>query len=198
MYSKENPRQGTSSHYQISYLDLSFWYCICQLNQYIYKYCDGNAVQRIPAFKIFLSFWDCYKWAAFGASPMKIVGSSVLRDDNSTMCGSMVVCAQGGNFERTEGAPSCAPAPAYRYNTAERRVVLQSRNIVHRSSAQASLCALNTGGGSSIVYYLQLCWPLVSRLLKVVPKLTPGWLQVFSQAERAESTSPICLCAVTS
>ena len=39
-------RQGTSCHYQKSYLDFSFWYwnSICQFHQYIYKYWDGNAV----------------------------------------------------------------------------------------------------------------------------------------------------------
>ena len=67
--------------------------------------------------------------------------------------------------------------------------MLQSRNILQQSAAQAPLCAVNTGGGSSFAK---------SKFLKVVPKLTPGLLQVFSQAKRAETTSPICLCAVNS
>ena len=37
-----NIRQATLPHYQKSSLDLDFWYCICQLNQYIYEYWDGN------------------------------------------------------------------------------------------------------------------------------------------------------------
>ena len=39
--------QGTLSHYQKSYWDLSFfhWYSNCQLNQYIWKYWDSNVVQ---------------------------------------------------------------------------------------------------------------------------------------------------------
>ena len=44
----ENPRpllrQGTSSQYQNSYLDLAVWYSICQLNKNISKYWDGNAI----------------------------------------------------------------------------------------------------------------------------------------------------------
>ena len=35
------------SSYQKSFLDLGFWYCICQLNQYIYKYWDANAVYKL-------------------------------------------------------------------------------------------------------------------------------------------------------
>ena len=39
-------RQGTSSQYQNSYLDLAvwYWYSICQLNKNISKYWDGNAI----------------------------------------------------------------------------------------------------------------------------------------------------------
>ena len=36
--------KGTSPHYQKAYLNLGFSYWIGQLNQYIYKYWDGNAV----------------------------------------------------------------------------------------------------------------------------------------------------------
>ena len=42
-------RQGTSSHFQKSYLDLGFWYIsIFQFNQYVYKYWDGNAIKVKP------------------------------------------------------------------------------------------------------------------------------------------------------
>ena len=37
-------RQGTSSQYQNSYLDLVVWCSICQLNKNISKYWDGNAI----------------------------------------------------------------------------------------------------------------------------------------------------------
>ena len=45
-YERLSTRQGTSSQYQNSYLDLAvwYWYSICQLNKNISKYWDGNAI----------------------------------------------------------------------------------------------------------------------------------------------------------
>ena len=39
-------------------LDLGFWYCICQLNQYIVKYWDGNAVYYIPPVRCQSRAWS--------------------------------------------------------------------------------------------------------------------------------------------
>ena len=48
-------RQGTSSQYQNSYLDLAVWYCICPLNQNINKYWNGNATYPKSMFFIMWS-----------------------------------------------------------------------------------------------------------------------------------------------
>ena len=50
-------QQSTSSYYQKSYWDLGFWYCICQLNQYIYKYWGLNVV-----YAHFLAAQDTLMW----------------------------------------------------------------------------------------------------------------------------------------
>ena len=93
------------SSYQKSYLDLGFWYCICQLNQYIYKYWDANAVYKLLSLGSLSFLLSAFSFSFSSYKKIGLMFSKKIWDDRGIhpYSGSLI-CPQPFNIgtERSE------------------------------------------------------------------------------------------------